>query len=251
EDGRYAVEVGRDAHHVGDLGGRRAQGFEEVEGGIPAPELDVFGPEPDGHGHRVCVRHVDGECDRPLEPFGRAVELARSRQRAGVGGGFELRADGAYPGDVDRQGTEPQQDAQAEGRDGGVRAAAPGSTRSVHRGFPRSLPPAYRGPGRFPRRGTSRFVAPSPEGIGPLCRVAATGGSMPTVLITGANRGIGLALAEAMAARGDRVLATAREGADVAALQRVASEVLPLEVTDDASVEALAGRLAGTPIDLL
>lgn len=74
---------------------------------------------------------------------------------------------------------------------------------------------------------------------------------MPTVLITGANRGIGLALAEAMAARGDRVLATAREGADVAALQRVASEVLPLEVTDDASVEALAGRLAGTPIDLL
>src|SRR5690606_20554408 len=84
-----------------------------------------------------------------------------------------------------------------------------------------------------------------------LCSVAAEGGSMPTVLITGANRGIGLALAEAMAARGHRVLATAREGADTEAIRRVATQVLPLDVTDDASVEALATALGGTPIDLL
>ncbi|HKF44487.1 MAG TPA: hypothetical protein VKG01_15425 [Thermoanaerobaculia bacterium] len=34
---------------------------------------------------------------------------------------------------------------------------------------------------------------------------------MPTWLVTGANRGIGLAFAEALSLRGDRVLATARQ----------------------------------------
>lgn len=69
---------------------------------------------------------------------------------------------------------------------------------------------------------------------------------MPTILITGANRGIGRALAEAYAGEGWTVLATARApGADLP------GEAFALEVTDRASIEALSARLAGRPIDIL
>lgn len=62
------------------------------------------------------------------------------------------------------------------------------------------------------------------------------------VVITGANRGIGKALAEAARARGDTVTGTAR---------RPTGDLLPLDVTDPASVRALAEHLSGRPIDLL
>lgn len=62
------------------------------------------------------------------------------------------------------------------------------------------------------------------------------------VVITGANRGIGKALAEAARARGDTVTGTAR---------RPTGDLLPLDVTDSASVRALAEHLSGRPIDLL
>jgi NAD(P)-dependent dehydrogenase (short-subunit alcohol dehydrogenase family) len=61
-----------------------------------------------------------------------------------------------------------------------------------------------------------------------------------TILITGANRGIGAGLAEAYRAGGEAVIAAARSGGDVA-----------LDVTDPASVAGMAGALAGRAIDLL
>ena len=73
---------------------------------------------------------------------------------------------------------------------------------------------------------------------------------MSTALITGANRGIGLALAQHLVARGDRVIGACRHASDALAKTgaRIESEV---DVTDDAALAALAGRLGGTRIDQL
>lgn len=80
---------------------------------------------------------------------------------------------------------------------------------------------------------------------------------MSTILITGANRGIGLALTEAFASRGDLVIAAVRNPTHLEELAAVMAthpdtiEVHRLEVTDPASIAALAERLAGRPIDVL
>jgi len=74
---------------------------------------------------------------------------------------------------------------------------------------------------------------------------------MPNCLVTGANRGIGLAICRILAARGDTVIATARDPGSSSALREIASLVLPLDVTDPASCAALAERLGDRPIDLL
>jgi len=79
---------------------------------------------------------------------------------------------------------------------------------------------------------------------------------MSTVLIAGASRGIGLELVRQAAARGDDVIACARDplGAALRAVAdaaggRVSAEAL--DVTDPAACDALAARLAGRRIDLL
>jgi NAD(P)-dependent dehydrogenase (short-subunit alcohol dehydrogenase family) len=72
-----------------------------------------------------------------------------------------------------------------------------------------------------------------------------------TVLITGANRGIGLEYARQFAARGYTVIGTVRDPADAKELSAVADRVEQLDVTDAASVAALAQRLKGVPIDIL
>lgn len=67
---------------------------------------------------------------------------------------------------------------------------------------------------------------------------------MPSVLVTGANRGIGLAITRHMSARGWDVYATARsEGAlaELGALPGV--HPTRLDITDRASVSALSGQL--------
>ena len=80
---------------------------------------------------------------------------------------------------------------------------------------------------------------------------------MATVLITGANRGIGLELARAYAGGGDRVFAACRKPADAEALNALAAgsngavSVHALDVADGASVAALAASLAGVAIDIL
>jgi len=76
---------------------------------------------------------------------------------------------------------------------------------------------------------------------------------MSTILITGAGRGIGLALAEVALGRGDRVIAAMRDPASAPdALRRAGANLrlLTLDVTDDASV-ASAARQIDEPIDIL
>ena len=77
---------------------------------------------------------------------------------------------------------------------------------------------------------------------------------MPSVLITGANRGLGLEFAKQYARDGYRVFATARsESPELRALKQSAPalEFHALDVTDAASVRKLADGLKGEPIDVL
>jgi NAD(P)-dependent dehydrogenase (short-subunit alcohol dehydrogenase family) len=76
---------------------------------------------------------------------------------------------------------------------------------------------------------------------------------MPTVLITGANRGIGHALATAYARRNHQVVATVRHPDSSGALASLGAAVTvhALEVTDDAATQALARTLADRPIDIV
>ncbi len=79
---------------------------------------------------------------------------------------------------------------------------------------------------------------------------------MPTVLITGANRGIGLVLARQYAADGWHVIATCRDpgvAADLAALAEIGTftEIRALDVTDFIAIKALAKKLEGRSIDVL
>lgn len=70
---------------------------------------------------------------------------------------------------------------------------------------------------------------------------------MPTVLITGASRGIGREFARQYAAEGWRVIATCRDPA----AGDLDGEVHRLDVTDAASVAALRDAMSGEAIDLL
>jgi NAD(P)-dependent dehydrogenase (short-subunit alcohol dehydrogenase family) len=72
-----------------------------------------------------------------------------------------------------------------------------------------------------------------------------------TVLITGANRGIGLEMARQYSMAGWRVIGTAREPDSAEALRGNAAQVLQLDVTDPSSVSRLASDLGESPIDVL
>ena len=72
-----------------------------------------------------------------------------------------------------------------------------------------------------------------------------------TWLVTGANRGIGLELCRQLAARGDEVIATAREPDSADELRRLDVRVEPLELRDQASADRLARALEGAALDVL
>ncbi|MFM2044938.1 MAG: hypothetical protein RLY86_3514 [Pseudomonadota bacterium] len=75
---------------------------------------------------------------------------------------------------------------------------------------------------------------------------------MPTIVITGANRGIGLELARQYAADGWRVIATARDTAKAGDLSAIAGvEVHALDVTDPAGIQAFADGLGPVTVDVL
>lgn len=75
--------------------------------------------------------------------------------------------------------------------------------------------------------------------------------SAQTVLVTGANRGIGLELARQYAADGWQVIGTARRPDAADDLRDLDVTVMQLDVTDQASVERLAADLDGQSIDVL
>ena len=77
-----------------------------------------------------------------------------------------------------------------------------------------------------------------------------------TILITGANRGIGLELTRQFADDGWAVLACCRNPADASDLQQLCErypsiETLTLDVTDYAQMQSLAAQLQDRPIDIL
>ncbi len=75
---------------------------------------------------------------------------------------------------------------------------------------------------------------------------------MPSVVITGANRGIGYALASRYAQAGWDVHGAAREPERADALRALPGvTVYRLDVADQASIDAFAEALAGKPIDHL
>ncbi len=79
---------------------------------------------------------------------------------------------------------------------------------------------------------------------------------MPTVLVTGANRGLGLEFIKQYSQAGWEVIGTCRDlgsAVEASGLADVAKNITlyPLEVTDPESIANLAQSLAGTAIDLL
>ena len=72
---------------------------------------------------------------------------------------------------------------------------------------------------------------------------------MPRALVTGANRGIGLALCAELAGEGWEVLGSVRSSCEVLEERGVQQELLDLE--SDASIESLGRRLAGVALDLV
>ncbi|HEY7690655.1 MAG TPA: SDR family oxidoreductase [Dongiaceae bacterium] len=76
---------------------------------------------------------------------------------------------------------------------------------------------------------------------------------MPTVLITGANRGIGLEFAKQYAAEGWRVHAACRDPDMASALKAIKGDIRlhRLEVTDEAQIDALAKSLGSESLDIV
>src|SRR6476646_7466081 len=80
---------------------------------------------------------------------------------------------------------------------------------------------------------------------------------MPTVLITGSNRGLGVEFARQYAADGWRVLATCRNPGAAGQLQRLAQayeamlSIVAMDVTDDDSIQNAATHLKDVAIDVL
>lgn len=73
--------------------------------------------------------------------------------------------------------------------------------------------------------------------------------AQPTALVTGANRGIGLAFCTGLIEAGYQVIATCRRTSE--ALEALNCRIETLDICDDASVAALAKTLGSTTIDLL
>jgi NAD(P)-dependent dehydrogenase (short-subunit alcohol dehydrogenase family) len=92
--------------------------------------------------------------------------------------------------------------------------------------------------------------------IAAMAMMAVSAAHAKTVLVTGANRGIGLEFVNHYASAGYTVIATARNPSEADELSALAAGnanivVEELDVNDFAKVDALAAKYADTPIDIL
>ncbi len=71
------------------------------------------------------------------------------------------------------------------------------------------------------------------------------------VVITGANRGLGLELARHYAERGDEVWGGCRRPDEAAALGELTDHVVELDMASETSIEWFAAELGGVPLDVL
>lgn len=71
------------------------------------------------------------------------------------------------------------------------------------------------------------------------------------VVITGANRGLGLQLARQYASRGDDVWGGCRRPAQADELRELTDDVVELDMASEASIESFAGKLGDGAIDVL
>lgn len=76
---------------------------------------------------------------------------------------------------------------------------------------------------------------------------------MQTIVITGANRGIGLGLVRCFAAAGHHVIAACRQPDTASALRQISGsiEILPLDVADAVSIAAFAAAVGTRKVDVL
>jgi NAD(P)-dependent dehydrogenase (short-subunit alcohol dehydrogenase family) len=79
---------------------------------------------------------------------------------------------------------------------------------------------------------------------------------MPSVLITGANRGLGLEFCKQYGAQGWRIFACCRQPATATALQTLAAQypqltIHTLDVADFQQIDQLAAQLSSEPMDVL
>ncbi len=105
---------------------------------------------------------------------------------------------------------------------------------------------------------TALLLPAVPRGaeLGVIRPAAAAMPGQSVALVTGANRGIGLALSTVLADKGWRVIATCRDPEHAEELKALSARhsavtIDRLDVTDIAALDALAAKYRGQPIDVL
>ena len=96
-----------------------------------------------------------------------------------------------------------------------------------------------------------RLAVASVIAVALACGVVAQTRPGPTVVITGANRGLGLEFARQFSAAGYQVIGTARRPEAADELRSLGVRIVKLDVVDSESVKQFAAALGDGPVDIL